>query len=135
MRLVGIFQPPAGGIPTTLNDGRIVTHSPSCYSEKNSDTAPPPPHVQLRQPISLGDLPMHHHQLSAPHHHLLTIPHHLRGDDGSSGYGSPDSETFEPTPLHQWRQLPATIRGAPHLNGGGRPPTTKGRHKRKTNDT
>lgn len=29
---------------------------------------------------------------------------HLRGDDGSSGYGSPDSETFEAPPAAQWRQ-------------------------------
>ncbi|CAG9860138.1 unnamed protein product [Phyllotreta striolata] len=99
-RQVNSLQPPAGGNPTTLNDGRLVTNSPSCYSEKNSDTAPPP-HVPLRQPISLGELPMHHHQLTASHNQMLSAPHHLRGDDGSSGYGSPDSETFEPTPAHQ----------------------------------
>lgn len=31
---------------------------------------------------------------------VLGVGHHLRGDDGSSGYGSPDSETFE-TPANQ----------------------------------
>ncbi|CAH1370155.1 LIM domain transcription factor LMO4.2-like isoform X1 [Tenebrio molitor] len=53
-------------------EGRLTT--PSCYSEKSSDMVlggPP------RQPISTN-----------------------HRDDGSSGYGSPDSETFEPPPPH-----------------------------------
>lgn len=40
---------------------------------------------------------------AAPHHggaHMAGNHHLLRGDDGSSGYGSPDSETFE-APAHQ----------------------------------
>ncbi|XP_023312828.1 LIM/homeobox protein Lhx3-like, partial [Anoplophora glabripennis] len=64
----------AGDNLTAVGEGRIV-NSPSCYSEKNSDMAPQGP---LRQPISV-------------------VNHR---DDGSSGYGSPDSETFETLP-HQ----------------------------------
>ncbi|KAJ8944298.1 hypothetical protein NQ318_021227 [Aromia moschata] len=59
----------AGDNLTAVGEGRIV-NSPSCYSEKSSDTVP---HGPLRQPISVAN----------------------HRDDGSSGYGSPDSETFE----------------------------------------
>ncbi|XP_072385530.1 uncharacterized protein [Diabrotica undecimpunctata] len=94
-RQVNNLQPSAGGNPTTLNDGKRVINSPSCYSEKNSDTVLQP-HGQLRQPTSLGELPtaLHHIQQTIPQQ-LHTASHHLRGDDVSSGYGSPDSDTFE----------------------------------------
>ncbi|XP_063927654.1 LIM domain only protein 3-like isoform X1 [Zophobas morio] len=62
---------PAGDNLNGVGEGRLLT-TPSCYSEKSSDMVlgGPP-----RQPISTRD-------------------------DGSSGYGSPDSETFEPPPPH-----------------------------------
>ncbi|CAH1159688.1 unnamed protein product [Phaedon cochleariae] len=74
-RQVSNLQPP----PAPPDNGRIVTSPSSCYSEKSLDAEARPP-APPRPPTS--------------HDSAHLTPAH-RGDDVSSGYGSPDSETFD----------------------------------------
>lgn len=86
---LGVHRMPA--IATALT-GATVGRQPSAMCGEKFPLLPP--HLQQQQ----------QHQPPHQHHQLHQPPSNMgpqqRGDDGSSGYGSPDSETFE-TPQAQ----------------------------------
>lgn len=106
--VVDLFQPPAGdNLTPVLAEGSRIVNSPSCYSEKNSDMVQqqqPPPQLPLglqRPPINPASVPHRDDCCTMVAQRLPVAYTANHRDDGSSGYGSPDSETFESLPLHQ----------------------------------
>lgn len=106
--VVDLFQPPAGdNLTPVLAEASRIVNSPSCYSEKNSDMVQPQqqqqqPPLDLQRPLI--------NPVGAPHRDdcfTMSVQRLPMGfssshrDDGSSGYGSPDSETFDSLALHQ----------------------------------
>lgn len=105
---VDLFQPPAGdNLTPVLAEASRIVNSPSCYSEKNSDMVhphqpPPQPPLGLQRP-PINPMTLSHRDECCTMA-IQRLPVGYTGnqrDDGSSGYGSPDSETFETLPLHQ----------------------------------